>query len=92
LLTLARSTVTQEYDALLEYMEKQDLVDVCEMKPIANGDEIMKYMKVSKGPWMSKVMDAAIKWQLLHPEVTEKEKVLEALSDQREKLGIPPPK
>lgn len=62
------------------------------MKPIANGDEIMKYLKVSKGPWMGKVMDATIKWQLLHPEVTEKEKALEALSNQREELGIPPAK
>lgn len=91
-LTPARSTVIQEYDAFLEYMVKQDLKEVCEMKPIANGDEIMKHMKVSKGPWMSKFIDAAIKWQLLHPEITEKEKILVALSSQREELGIPPPK
>ena len=92
LLTPAPPTVIQEYDAFLEYMVKQDLKEICEMKPIANGDEIMKHMKVSKGPWMSKVIDAAIKWQLLYPEVTEKEKILEALSSQREELGIPPQK
>lgn len=80
----------QEYDAFLAYIAKHDLEGVCEMKPIVNGGEIMKALKASNGPWMSKATSLVVKWQLLHPEITDKEKALEAVSESREELGLPP--
>ncbi|KKK19156.1 hypothetical protein ARAM_001398 [Aspergillus rambellii] len=76
------------YDKFLSYIIDTGLQGVCEMKPIVNGDEIMKGLGVRKGPWMSKAMESVIQWQLLHPEITDKEKALEDLDRKREELGI----
>ncbi|OJZ87769.1 hypothetical protein ASPFODRAFT_60129 [Aspergillus luchuensis CBS 106.47] len=74
------TSVLESYDRFLSYIKEQDLQDVFELKPLANGGEIVKALGCKTGPWMSKALDMSIKWQLLHPEVTEKEKVLEELS------------
>lgn len=81
-------SVLESYDRFLSYIKEQDLQDVFELKPLANGGEIVKALGCKTGPWMSKALDMSIKWQLLHPEVTEKEKVLEELSRRKEELGI----
>jgi tRNA nucleotidyltransferase/poly(A) polymerase len=81
-------TVIQEYDRFLTYIIDKDLENVTDMKPIVNGGEIMQHLGVPKGPWMSKALDMVMKWQLLHPEITAKEKVLEELSNRREELGL----
>ncbi|GKZ32041.1 CCA tRNA nucleotidyltransferase, mitochondrial [Aspergillus brasiliensis] len=80
--------VMQSYDRFLSYIKEQDLQDVFELKPLANGGEIVKALGCKTGPWMSKALDMSIKWQLLHPEITDKEKVLEELSRRKEELGI----
>ncbi|KAB8077035.1 hypothetical protein BDV29DRAFT_188984 [Aspergillus leporis] len=82
------SEVIQEYDRFLTYIIDKDLENVTDMKPIVNGGEIMQHLGVPKGPWMSKALDMVMKWQLLHPEITAKEKVLEELSNRREELGL----
>lgn len=60
------------------------------MKPIVDGGEIMKALKAKGGPWTGKAMDIVIKWQLLHPDITDKNKVLEEVSNRREEFGLPP--
>lgn len=80
--------VLESYDRFLSYIKEQDLQDVFELKPLANGGEIVKALGCKTGPWMSKALDMSIKWQLLHPEVTDKEQVLEELSRRKEELGI----
>ncbi|TQB76719.1 CCA tRNA nucleotidyltransferase, mitochondrial [Monascus purpureus] len=82
--------VLQTYDKFLAYMVKNDLEDVNEMKPIVNGSEISEALGVKSGPWMSKALDIVIKWQLLHPDITEKEKALQELSSRRAELGLTP--
>ncbi|KAL4889531.1 ATP :tRNA-specific tRNA nucleotidyltransferase [Aspergillus ambiguus] len=66
--------VIDEYNKFLSYIVDNDLQDVCTMKPIVNGGEIMKSMGVRNGPWMGKAMEEVIQWQLLHPDITEKQK------------------
>ena len=80
----------QEHEAFLAYIKKEDLEGVCELKPIINGADIMQALKASKGQWMRFATEMVVKWQLLHPEITEKEKALEAISEKREELGLPP--
>jgi hypothetical protein len=58
------------------------------MKPIVNGAEIMKALEAKHGPWMSRALDMVVKWQLLHPEITEKEKALKYLIDRKDELGL----
>ncbi|KAF9892463.1 CCA tRNA nucleotidyltransferase, mitochondrial [Aspergillus nanangensis] len=82
------SNVIEEYDQFMSYILDQQLEDCCEMKPIINGGEIMKGLGGSKGPWMSKAIDEVVKWQLLHPDITEKEEVLRYLSQIKGDLGL----
>ncbi|KAJ5178423.1 uncharacterized protein N7500_001122 [Penicillium coprophilum] len=78
--------VFREYDQFLAYIVESDLEDVCDLKPIVNGDEILKSLGAKKGPWMSKAINMAMEWQLLHPDITEKEKVLEEIVGRRAEL------
>lgn len=79
--------MVQEYDRFLAYVVEKDLENVCELKPIVNGAEIMKSLGAEKGPWMSKAMTMALEWQLLHPG-GEKTAALEAISSRRAELGL----
>ncbi|KAL4769036.1 hypothetical protein BDW60DRAFT_219210 [Aspergillus nidulans var. acristatus] len=73
----AFAAVVQSYDQFLSYIVEQDLQDVCELKHIVKGDEIMKAFETKKkGPWVSNALKLVIEWQLLHPGVENKEGVL----------------
>lgn len=78
--------MAHEYDHFLAYIVEKDLEGVCELKPIVNGDEIMKNLGAKKGPWMSKAVNMALEWQLLHPDSTDKEKALEEITGRRAEL------
>lgn len=79
--------MAQEYDRFLAYIVEKDLENVCELKPIVNGAEIMKSLGAEKGPWMSKAMTMALEWQLLHRE-GDKTAALKAISGRRAELGL----
>lgn len=80
-------SVVQEYDKFLTYIVDHDLQDATELKPIVNGGEVMQHFGGKKGPWLAKALDMVVEWQLLHPECTDKDKVLEMLSARKEELG-----
>ncbi|PWY87066.1 ATP :tRNA-specific tRNA nucleotidyltransferase [Aspergillus sclerotioniger CBS 115572] len=71
--------VVEAYDRFISYIEERDLQDVYEMKPLVNGGDIVKAFGCKPGPWMSIATDMVVKWQLLHPEISDKEKALEEL-------------
>ncbi|KAL4761055.1 tRNA adenylyltransferase [Aspergillus foveolatus] len=73
----AFAAVVQSYDQFLSYIVEQDLQDVCDLKHIVKGDEIMEaFGTKKKGPWVSNALKLVIEWQLLHPGVEDKEGVL----------------
>lgn len=78
--------MVREYDQFLAYIVEKDLEDVCDLRPIVNGDEIMKSLGAKKGPWMAKAISMALEWQLLHPDITDKEKALEEIAYRRAEL------
>ncbi|CAG8216980.1 unnamed protein product [Penicillium olsonii] len=82
------SGVAQEYDQFLAYIVENDLEDVCDLRPIVNGDEIMNSLGAKKGPWMGKAVNMSLEWQLLHPEISDKEKALAEIVDRRAELGF----
>ncbi|KAL6231130.1 hypothetical protein BDW75DRAFT_233875 [Aspergillus navahoensis] len=85
----AVATVVQSYDQFLSYIVEQNLEDVCELKHIVKGDEIMKAFETKKkGPWVSIALKLVIEWQLLHPGVQDKEAVLEYLQSKRDEIGM----
>ena len=80
--------MAQEYDQFLAYLVETDLDNVCELKPIVNGAEIMQHLGAKKGPWMSKATSLVVEWQLLHPEIADKSVVLEEISARRAEFGL----
>ncbi|KAJ5329487.1 hypothetical protein N7452_009877 [Penicillium brevicompactum] len=80
--------VVQEYDRFLAYIVENDLEEVCDLRPIVNGDEIMKSLGAKKGPWMSKAVNMSLEWQLLHPEIDDKETALKEIAGRRAELGL----
>ncbi|OKL57816.1 hypothetical protein UA08_06968 [Talaromyces atroroseus] len=82
------SQVIREYDVFLSYLEREELLEVTELKPIANGNEVSAALGVRGGKWMSTALEMLIKWQLLHPEIAEKDQALEELKDRRAELGV----
>lgn len=80
--------MAQEYDQFLAYLVEKDLDNVCELKPIVNGAEIMQHLGAKNGPWMSKAMRLVVEWQLLHPEIADKSVVLEEISARRAEFGL----
>ncbi|BCS19829.1 tRNA adenylyltransferase [Aspergillus puulaauensis] len=82
------AAVVQSYDKFLSYIVEQDLQDVCELKPIVNGGEVMSAIPAKKGPWVSKALELAIQWQLLHPEIQDKQKALEYLESKKGEFAV----
>ncbi|GES60029.1 poly(A) polymerase [Aspergillus terreus] len=82
------SEVIDGHNKFLSYIIENDLQDVCTMKPIVNGSEIMKGLGARNGPWMSKAMEEVIEWQLLHPDVTDKQKALDHLAQMKGEFGL----
>lgn len=80
--------VIREYGEFLAYIEQENLTDVDTLRPLANGKEVAAALEAKPGPWMSNAMEMAIQFQLLHPECTEKEEVLEELRRRRSELGV----
>lgn len=80
--------MVQSYDKFLSYIVEQDLWGVCELKPIVNGGEVMKSLGAKNGRWLSEALRLAMEWQLMHPDVDDKEEALEYLKSKREALGV----
>lgn len=66
-------------------------MEVTELKPIVNGREISEFLDAPMGPWMSRALDVVIRWQLLHPGVTDKEQALQDLASKKDELQINAP-
>lgn len=79
--------MAREYDQFREYLVDHGLESVCELKPIINGQEIMKGLGARNGPWMSKATTMVVEYQLLHPE-SGKEAALEEIGRRRAELGL----
>lgn len=80
--------VFQEFDAFLSYLEKEDLLEVTELRPIANGKEISAAFGLPSGKWLASALEMLISWQLLHPKSPDKDQALEVLKSRRAELGI----
>lgn len=80
--------VIDEHDKFLSYIEKENLLDVTELRPIVNGTELSAALGVRGGRWLSAALEVMIEWQLLHPETTEKEKALDEMKRRRAEFGV----
>lgn len=79
--------MTQEYDQFLSYIVENHLENVCDLKPIVNGGDIISALGATKGPWMSKATTIVVEWQLLNPD-TDKEATLAEIRRRHAELGL----
>ncbi|KAL4787993.1 hypothetical protein BJX76DRAFT_345261 [Aspergillus varians] len=80
--------VVQSYNQFLSYIVEQNLEDVCELKPLVNGSEIMAAFGGKKGVWLANALKFVVEWQLLHPDIQDKQKALAYLETRREELAL----
>lgn len=77
-----------EYDKFLSYIKGEELLNVTDLRPIANGNELSAALGVKGGQWLSPALEMLIEWQLLHPKITDKEKALDEIKRRRPELGV----
>lgn len=80
--------VLQEFNVFLSYVERENLLEVTELRPIANGKEISAAFGIPHGKWLASALEMLISWQLLHPESHDKAQALEELMTHKAELGI----
>jgi tRNA nucleotidyltransferase (CCA-adding enzyme) len=56
------------------------------MRPILDGSQIMKALGMKSGPWLAKAQDMLIRWQLLHPEITDRQIAVDFLMTKKDEL------
>lgn len=79
----AASKIIQSYNSFVEKIHQLDLANDVEARPILNGREVVAALGVDKpGPWVGKVLDDVIEWQLGHPQQS-KDDCLQWLTSQK---------
>ncbi|KAE9044428.1 hypothetical protein PR003_g2993 [Phytophthora rubi] len=69
----ARTTVTKRYNDFNAQVSSADLDGVWELKPLLNGNDLVKQLGVKPGPNMKALLDRIMAWQLSNPEKTRDE-------------------
>ncbi|ETL36104.1 hypothetical protein L917_11729 [Phytophthora nicotianae] len=69
----ARDTVSKRYDTFSSQAREAGLDGVWELKPLLNGNDLVKQLGVKPGPHMKELLDRIMAWQLSNPEKTRDE-------------------
>lgn len=74
--TLQNHPVAKQFDDFYKYVYEQQLQSCHELRPLLNGKEMASLLGMKGGPWLGKVNERAIPWQLENPQGT-KDQLLE---------------
>ncbi|PGH03326.1 hypothetical protein AJ79_07404 [Helicocarpus griseus UAMH5409] len=77
-----------EYEKLLAYIERSDLLDAVALRPLINGRDIMNGLGVKTGPWMGKAVEMVMEWQLRNPQETSKEAAMNEIIRRKDELDL----
>ncbi|KAG7398198.1 CCA tRNA nucleotidyltransferase, mitochondrial [Phytophthora boehmeriae] len=69
----ARAAMLKRYDCFNAQVQGAGLLGVWTLKPLLNGNDLVKQLGVKPGPHMKEVLDRVLAWQLSHPEKTRDE-------------------
>ncbi|KAG7391406.1 CCA tRNA nucleotidyltransferase, mitochondrial [Phytophthora pseudosyringae] len=69
----ARATVSERYDTFSAQVRDAGLDGVWELKPLLNGNDLVKQLGVKPGPHMKELLDRILTWQLENPDKTRDE-------------------
>lgn len=59
--------IKKRYEAFHEYIYLQKLENCHDLRPLINGKEMLKELNMKAGPWLGKINEKAILWQLDNP-------------------------
>ena len=76
--------IVARYASWLLELEKLQLLQAYELKPLVDGKQLMAALGRKGGPWLTKALDLVVEWQLRNPESQDSEK---AIDDVREMLN-----
>lgn len=71
--TLQNHKMANQYDEFYKYIYEQQLQNCHELKPLLNGKEMASLLGMKGGPWLGKINDRAIPWQLDNPRGTKQQ-------------------
>ncbi|KAL4093641.1 hypothetical protein PRIC1_011073 [Phytophthora ramorum] len=69
----ARATVSNRYDTFNAQVHDAGLDGVWKLKPLLNGNDLVKQLGVKPGPHMKELLDRILAWQLSNPDKTRDE-------------------
>jgi len=54
----------REWSSWLAHLEKIDVLNACEFRPVVDGKALSKALGLKPGPWMKEALDVVMAWQL----------------------------
>ncbi|PKS11591.1 hypothetical protein jhhlp_003356 [Lomentospora prolificans] len=82
-------TFVSTWEKFFDHLTVLDVTDAPSIKPLVDGHLLARSLGVKPGKWMSNALDACLAWQFSHPEITDIDKVIEAVKTRRNEIGIP---
>jgi tRNA nucleotidyltransferase (CCA-adding enzyme) len=80
------------WQALIDHLEKIDIMDAPLEKPLINGTILMREINAARGPWIKAALDICMAWQLRNPDCRGTEGVKAAIEEVKKRskeLEIP---
>ncbi|KAI0994585.1 Nucleotidyltransferase [Podosphaera aphanis] len=78
-----------EWQALINHLEKMNLMDAPSIKNLVDGKTLCKVMDLKPGIWVAKALEFCMDWTLRNPDINDPTEVIEEVKKKREELGIP---
>ena len=73
----------------LSEIESLDLLHADQIKPIVDGNELMKALGKTGGLWIKKALDMTMDWQLRNPDQKASAGAIAEVMERKDELGIP---
>lgn len=61
----------RKYTSLLQHLQRLEILEAYQLKPLIDGKDLAKAMSMPTGPWMKDALDVVMAWQLRTPGQTE---------------------
>lgn len=74
--------------ALVDHLEKLDLMDVASAKPLIDGRALSQALGIKPDKWMAPAMNVCMAWQLRNPGETDPAGAVEEVRRRKDELGI----
>ncbi|KAK2877213.1 hypothetical protein FQN49_001337 [Arthroderma sp. PD_2] len=78
--------VLNDYLKVLQFLEKQDLLDVNNLRPLVNGRDMVAALNAKPGAWLTSALEIAMEWQIRNPDRSDAEGAIEEAIRRKEEF------